>query len=215
MKTKRILLVLSLVMCGVIFSTVPVEATLIAIEIEAVVVDVRDQAGYLEGKIKPGDIITGWYTYDTSTPDSNPLSQVGDYEHRIPTCGIFLSAGRFNFETGPTDIDFLLEIVNDSISGGLHDAYGLISYNNLPLSNGTLVDEISWWLGDLSATALSSISLPTTPPSLPDWETNVLHLYGFKDTFHIFAEVTSAIPEPATILLFGVGALILRLTMRK
>jgi len=198
--------------CALFFGTVPAEAALITIEIEAVVDFVEDSHNYLEGKIKVGDTITGWYTYDTSTPDSassNPT--VGRYEHHTPPCGISLTAGGFEFKTNAANVDFLVGIANNVTSGGLHDSYWIQSYNNLPLSNGVLVDDISWSLRDYSATALSSIDLPTTAPVLEDWQSgNLLRLHGVKWIYKVDAHVTSAVPEPGTILLFGLVGLLLR-----
>jgi len=204
-------------------SVPPAEAALITIEITAEVDSVRDEANYLEGKISPGDIITGSYTYESSTQDSSPIISVGDYWHYAPPCGISLGVGGFMFSTDPANIEFLVEIINDHppFSSINRDAYLLRSYNNLPLSNGTLVYDISWHLNDSTATALSSDALPTTPPILDDWSQSGLYISGGFGTeidpitsrppvFVFEAHVTSAIPEPATILLLTLGGLLLR-----
>jgi len=210
MKRVVISIIIS-VICGVSFCASPAEATLITIEITAEVDYVEDNGNYLDGQINIGDIITGTYIYDSTTLDSNPSSQVGDYWHYQSPCGIFLSVGGFEFVTDLTNVRFLVEIINDSTSGGLHDAYGLISYNNLALSNGSSVDEISWWLTDPSATVLTSTVLPTTAPVLDDWQSIYgLRLQGERVGYLVDADVISAIPEPATILLFTLGGLFLR-----
>jgi hypothetical protein len=208
MKAEKIIAIVA-VMLGLVLCSSLAEGALITIQIEGVVDNVTDEGNYLEGKIKPGDAITGWYTYDTSTLDSNPIPQVADYLHHAAPCGISLTVGGFEFKTDPANVNFLVEIINDYTSGGLQDNYGLISYNNLLLSNGVLVDSIYWSLTDFSATALSSTGLPTTAPVLEDWQTNILNISGIR-TFGIWGHVTSAIPEPATVLLFGLGTLLLR-----
>ena len=106
-------------------------------------------------------------------------------------------------------MNFLVEIINDSISGGLHDSYIVGSYGNLPLSNGTPVDSIWWRLKDNTASALSSDALPTVTPILGQWQGNVLG-FGADRLYGISAHVTNAIPEPGTIILVGVGAVVLR-----
>jgi hypothetical protein len=122
--------------------------------------------------------------------------------------------GGFEFKTDPANVNFLVKIINNSPwrSGGLHDAYWLISYNNLPLSNGTSVEYFYWVLTDLTARVLPNDVLLLTPPVLGDWELNDLWIGGYSNSsfFSIGAHVTSAIPEPATVLLFGLGTLLLR-----
>jgi hypothetical protein len=210
MKAGKILPIV-LAVCGLVFWPLPARATLITIQIEAVVDTVNDSGNYLEGQISPGDIITGYYTYESTTPDTNPIPQVADYLHYATPCGISLTVGDFGFKTDPANVDFLVEIINNYTSGGLHDSYIVMSYNNLPLSNGTSVDTIAWYLRDSSATALSSTELPTTAPVLENWQSgNLLRLYGERARYIIDAHVTSAVPEPGTILLLALGSLLLR-----
>ena len=207
---------ISPIMIAVIFALafcVPsARAALITIEITAEVDSVRDEDNYLEGRINPGDIITGTYTYESTTPDSNPSSTVeGHYWHYAPPAGVSLTAGGFNFTTDPSNVEFLVLIANNSSSGA--DIYTFCSYNNLPLSNGVSIDYIYWELKDATTTALSSKALPTTPPILDNWQSNRLSLLPDPREYRSFgieAHVTSAIPEPGTILLFALGALFLR-----
>lgn len=211
MERKRKVMVLSAaILCGLVFWSTPTEAALITIEIEAVVDSVSDEGNYLEGRVGVGDIITGWYTYESTTPETNPSPNVGDYEHFVSPYGIFLSVGGFDFQTDPANMNFLVEIIDDSISGGLHDSYIVRSYGNLPLSNGASVDHISWILTDSSASALSSDALPTTAPILDEWQSVFgLRLHGERAGYIIDATVTRAIPEPVTVLLLGFGGLFL------
>jgi hypothetical protein len=192
--------------------SVQANAELITIEIEAVVDSVKDDGpgdGWLDGQISVGDIITGYYTYESTTADTNPSDYVGHYRYNVSPYGILLNISNFDFQTDMSNVDFLVQIINAGETY-LEDSYTIGSGNNLALSNGTQVDIISWSLTDSSANALSSDALPQTPPVLNNWESNLLRLYGERDGYIIDAHVTSAVPEPTTLLLFGLGGLLFR-----
>jgi hypothetical protein len=208
MKAGKIIAII-LAMWGLVLCPSLAEATLITIEIEGVVDYVGDPDGYLEGKIKVGDTFTGSYTYDSDTPDSSPLDLVqGNYWHYAPPAGISLTVGGFDFKTDPANVEFRVALRNDIPPGG-SDVYSIGSSNNLPLSNGTLVESVWWQLNDNTGSALSSDALPTIPPTLDRWQANVFDISGYR-TFGIRGHVTTAIPEPATIFLFSLGGLFLR-----
>jgi len=190
------------VSCGLIFWPTAAGATMITIEIEAVVDSVSDEGNYLEGKIEVGDIITGSYSYNSSVTRL-PGHR---YEFYSAPSGVVLSVGGFDFKTDPSNVYFEMGIGND-LSWG--DTYFFISFNNLPLSNDTLVDGILWSLKDPTGTALSSDALPTTAPILDQWGDNRLRLHGERGRYIVDAHVSSAIPEPATIILLSMGGLFL------
>jgi hypothetical protein len=209
MKTKGILVILSVGMSAGIFWLMPVQAIPVTIEIEAVVDTVWDEGNYLEDRIRPGDIITGWYTYESTTPDSSPSDMVqGNYWYYAPPAGLSLTVGGFNFETDPEDVEFRIALRNEITPWG-GDIYAIGSSNNLALSNGTPVDSIWWQLDDRTGSALSSDVLPTMPPVLDRWQANVLSLESDR-AFGIHGHVISAIPEPTSILLLAVGVLLVR-----
>ncbi|MHC4333592.1 MAG: PEP-CTERM sorting domain-containing protein [Planctomycetota bacterium] len=193
--------------CSLALQSQRADATLITIAIEAEVDYVEDLGNYLEGRINPGDIITGTYTYDSSTSDSSPLDPiVGHYYHYAPPAGVSLSVGGLTFTADPANVEFLVGIVNDNQAG--HDIYWIHSYNNVPLLSGASVDQISWQLNDPTATVFSSDSLPTTAPILGQWQDNILRIESDR-AYIIDAHVTSAVPEPTTILLLVLGALVI------
>ena len=193
-----------------------VYAEIVTINIAAEVSYIDDIGGLLEGSINVGDTLVGHYTYETTTPDSNTWESVGDYRHNSVPYGITVSGGELLFKTDPLNTDFLVEIVNDHYSG--RDNYLLRSYNNLPLSNGTFVEHISWQLDDDTQTALTSAELTALPPNLPDWQSifgltitgndyEDPYYYPYENEFFIRAHVTSAevaaVPIPASIYLLG------------
>ena len=188
--------------CCLILPPVPASAEMVSIAIEAQVAAVEDPSGALDGEVEVGDVITGTYTYDSSTTDSNPLPTVGDYRHLSTPFGISLSAGSLVFETDPDNVDFLVEIVNDH-GVPARDNYLLRSYRNRRLANGAHIEHISWQLDDPTSTALSSADLPATPPVLGDWQSFFgLTIEGGSCTpsggFFIRAHVTSAVTTDST-----------------
>jgi len=199
--------VFSAMIAVAIFSCAVGRGAIITIGVEAEVTYVDDLQDLLGGSIGIGDIITGSYSYNSDTPDTNPLSTVGDYWHYSAPYGISLGAGGLLFQTDPTGVDFLVE-VGDNHTG--QDAYLLRSYSNLTLASGVSVDHISWQLNDYSCTALSSDDLPLVPPVLGDWESNYLLItLGPKGSSSIQGTVTDVwlIPEPGSIFVLGLGAL--------
>ena len=191
-----------------------IRAEIIAINLTAEITGLEDPCALLNGQLAAGDIITGSYTYNSDTPDTNPLSTVGDYWHYSAPYGIVLSAGGFVFQTDPDNVTFHVGIANNDYVGGLYDCYALRSFSNLLLSNDAPVDIIMFYLEDPSANALSSDALPTIAPVLEDWDIHYLTISGKTKagTYHINAEITEIVPEPTTVLLLGFGGLVL---MRK
>ncbi len=183
-------------------------ADLIIIGINAEVSHIDDRGLLVEGLLNIGDPITGTYTYDSDTPDGNPSESAGLYWHYNAPYGFELTAGPYVFQTDPDHTEFFINVGN-----GTWDGHVLVSYNNLPLSNGVPVDHISWQLDDYSGMALSSDALPLGPPILEDWEYDwgLRIELGPKGDTMVTADVTSVwlIPEPATVLLLGLGALAL------
>jgi hypothetical protein len=185
----------------VILTVLPARADWVTIRIEGTVDSVDDSGNYLEGKVDLGDTIAGWYTYDSTTQDSLPEIYFGDYWHYKAPAGVSLALDGFVFETDFSNVKFLMAVNNDRGPG---DAYEFISNNNIPLATGTPVDSIFWGLSDNTHTVFSSDALPTTPPNLNQFQYNHLQIISF-DRFYIDAHVTSAIPEPATLFLLGLG----------
>jgi len=208
MKTE---IVSIMAVCFCALSAPPAKAAIVTIEIEAEIDSVSDPYNFFDGNIKVGDIIKGTYTYDSTTQDSATETWLGKYEYSQYPYGMILEVGGFRFEIDSEDMDFTIYVSNDRISPR-GDIYSIVSNNNIPLSNGTPVESIWWQLNNPSGTALSSDALTTIAPVLEDWQENRLAIYGPSRgvSFGIGAHVTSAIPEPGTLLLFGLGCLLLR-----
>ena len=177
------------------FQSIPTKSPgIITIKIDAQVTSVYDPNNNLGGAIQVNDSITGKYTYDSGTPDSDPDPNIGHYGYNSSTFGIELEAGGFVFETDPSNVDFRISII-DNISYTNWDLYSVSSFNNSQLSNGLLVNEIGWALINTTGNALSSDALPNTAPVLSDWDQNLLLIYGSSpsnpyDMYMIGANVT-------------------------
>ena len=199
--------VLALLLCLTL--SVWAQGAPITIAIEATIDQVSDLFGHLEGKISSGGFISGFYIYESTTPDSNPSDpKVGNYWHDQVPYGVFLVSNGFEFAT---DVNFMMEIVNDN--SGI-DAYSFESDNNKLLSNGVAVTEISWRLYDYTLMALGSDALPTTAPVLSAWDENRLYIEGGprETRFVLDATVThvEVVPEPSTIVLLATAILLFR-----
>jgi hypothetical protein len=206
-KKKTLVLYCACIAVGIVLSAGgAARGNIVQIEITGQVTSVDDRAGALAGKIKSGNTITGWYMYDSGTPDSNPLSTEGDYEHYVEPFGITLNISGFLFASNPGDVDFLIQVTNDSSS---KDSYVLNSTNNLPLSSGAAVSQISWQLNDYTTTALDNDTIPLGAPVLADWQRNNISIIcGSSGTTRIGATITDAwlvVPEPASALIITLG----------
>ena len=81
MKTK--ITTMGLVVFAVVqfFSFTPAQAELIIIAVEATVDTVDDQVGHLEGNISPGDTISGYYTYESTTATARGPLRAGKFSY--------------------------------------------------------------------------------------------------------------------------------------
>ncbi len=206
-----------------------VHAVPVIIGIEAKVLTVDDSQGLLLGKIEPGDLVTGQYVFDSEAPDTDYVhgsasDTVGRYRYYSGNYGFTLASGGLIFRSDPDNLDFLIEIVNDH--GAIpRDNYNVRSYENLDLYPGVTVSHIHWQLDDDSAAALDSDALLLTAPVLADWPDTWVHLTfeggldsgGRSSGYFVRSEVTSAyiIPEPCTMSLIALGAVILLRENRK
>jgi hypothetical protein len=210
-KAKCGLSVIVIIGAALLVCVQPVQAAPITIQIEAIVDTVSDSGNYLGGQVDVCDVITGYYTYESTTTDTSPEDWLGKYEYSQAPYGITLEVGGFHFETNPEDVDFIVYISNERISP-IGDIYNIVSNNNSKLHNGVDVDLIYWQLDDRSGQALSSTALPLIAPVLEDWlDLNHLRIQGENENlFIINAHVITAVPEPLTILLLLLGAAALR-----
>jgi hypothetical protein len=118
-----------------------------------------------DDSISVGDTLTGFYLYDSDTPDSDPSGDVGQYLHNASPYSIEVHHARYSFGTDPTNVDLRIRLAD-----GIPDQYQVKSWSNLPDPFlGPPVRKIELWLQDNSGTALSSPTLPVSAPDLHKW----------------------------------------------
>jgi hypothetical protein len=127
------------------------------------------------GSVAVGSTISGSYTYDTNTPDSNPDPLQGSYSFSSAPFKVTATAGSNVFETDPNNIVGLI-FVNDSYptNPGPDQFQFHGNFNILPLPSGTVVTGSTTSIfiqGDTSIggdkNVVNGDGLPTTAPSLP------------------------------------------------
>ena len=168
MKTKSFKSVYLLIGIGIGIITLPASGEIKKFAFQGTISNVEDQNLVLDGSIESGQTFEGFYIFDTSTPDSNGDSTVGDYNHTDNEFVLVVKVGDFVFRTNPKNVDFLIEVVNRPN----RDNYLLLSYNNV-CSKPIQIDHISWQLDDPSATAISDANLLIFPPDLNAWQSDV------------------------------------------
>lgn len=197
---------LLLVFVVLALSAATANATIVTIGLRGEVTYVDEYSEGLNQLFDVGDPVQGIYIYDSDTPDSSLLEDVGGYRYSSPPYGISLDVGGIILQTDPYNVDFLMSILNNHTG---MDGYALRSYNNLALSNDVPVWHISWQLWDYSCNAVSSTELPTSPPVLENWGQDSLMIeFGYKGGATLGVEVTSVelVPEPSTILLLSLAS---------
>lgn len=170
MRTPRffaaLLIALTLLASGGIAPKLAVAATdsPITMAITATVDEVVDLYGLLN--VRPGDTITGTYTYNAAAVNQSPTPGVGSYRHTTAPYGIRLNVGGTIIETDPDHVNFNVYLSNNRYG---RDSYAVSSVRNIAVGQYN-VTSINWALYDLSQTALKNVNLPKTAPKLSDWQ---------------------------------------------
>jgi hypothetical protein len=182
---------------------------IVRVNLNGEVTSVVDPAGLLGGQVSVLDAVTGFYRFDTSTPDGKPLnSNEGEYQQTTQGCGISLNINVMSFTSNPNpeNMNFLIKVINDTDS---NDSYMLSSTSNLPTDGGLAVSSIHWQLDDSTCTALSSDALVAATPG--QWGYNILDITfrgaGGGGRIEAIITYTESVPEPASVLTITFGIL--------
>jgi hypothetical protein len=164
----------------------------------------------LPDSIDAGDLFTGTYFYESSTRDSDALPSRGMYQHDA-LAGIRVTLGEYQFKT-VTDSGYFMQIWNNQTDyhGSQYDSY-YIGGGKISAPPNMKLCQIHWDLIDNTHTALASDALPVSAPVLSDWNLNHFQISS-DNIFLIDGIITHAalVPEPATLLLIGLGRLLIR-----
>jgi len=168
----------------------------VTFEISATVYNVYDSAYALQGSVAMGDKITGTYTIDISAPDNDPNFEYGHYIFDVntpanPQLGFDLIVNSHSLKSDPTVSGHMYQAYT---MNSYSDHFGLSSWGNVPLSNGTKVDDIFMDLYDPSGQALSSDALSNQAPNVTAFEIHDLHISGSSsnyDYYYIDAKIDS------------------------
>src|SRR6202007_552016 len=88
------------------------------------------------------------------------------YVHTTSPYGVTITIGAHTFRTDPSNVNFLLELVNDYYAS---DNYVFHSYANAE-TDGQPVQLISWQLDDPTSTLLESPALADAAPDITRWQ---------------------------------------------
>jgi len=167
---------------------------------EGEVTGIYDPQNCLGGAVEVGSPLSGYYTFESTTPAS-PLGS-GYYPDAITA--ITGSVGDLPFfgPTGPPNSIYVID------GGGFppsYDNYSMVT--GVGLQNRDLVFSIN--LRDPTGTFFSSLTLPLVPPSLDaiDLSASGIRLLAKSEDLGIAAQITTlvVVPEPTALALLVAG----------
>lgn len=184
-----------------------------------------------DGTVSIGESVSGQFTFESDTPDSDGSTDVGSYLSAI-------TAAEFTFGTySGTAGSGNISVRDDYVTGfGTFDIFGALGMAAITGSdvNGRALENFNLQLLDDTLTMLSSDALPTTAPSPfrndnanttflllqfePVLSTNIVaaQIRATVDSVSLVAtDPEPSVPEPSTILLFAASIVGLRFARLK
>jgi len=147
--------------------------------------------------------MNGSFTFNSSTPDSNGGALIGRYNGTIQN--LTVTVGNYTATYNPGS-SFIRVVNNPGVGSTYH-----VEVTNLsgPSVNGRAPSSFEITLENPTGTAFTNDHLPTTPPSLSSFASSSWRLI-FGGTGHrVQGGLTSLVPLPAAVWLFGAGLIAL------
>ena len=185
---------------GLALVSTSVNAEMMTIKVSASVTYVDDIGNALDNQMYVGDVITGTYTFDTLTVDSEPAPDSGKYEFAPGVAGMSFVVNNLTMTSNQNAATgaYSIEIFNHLGSDGYH----VRSFVNLPLTSGASLQEISINFFDPTGTALNSDLLLNAAPDLARYEYSDINGYGRSadglNFFNFQAKVNTVTVEGGT-----------------
>ena len=193
MHIRSISVLLSFVTC---YPAINVVADPVSFEISATVYNVEDFGNSLEGSVNPGDKITGVYTIDPATPDSDSSTEYGSYQHSTVQTNTVSVGFDLNLNSHSLKSDSTIpgHMVAANVMNSYSDHFSIGSWGNQPLATGVKVDDIMLDLYDPTGQALVSDALTSQAPNISAFDFHDLHVFGSglnNDAYYIDARIDS------------------------
>ena len=187
---------------GMTIAVTPANAALITFNFTGTVTGVGSQLGTTT--FSNGQTLSGSYTFNSATADSNGGPTIGTYNGTISNLVVNIGSYNATLGAGSNSID----VKNLPMS----DSYTMQAPFTGSTVNGRTPVSFGIDLTDPTHTAFSNDHLPTTPPSLASFATDTFRLvFNGGPTGTVIGTLNSltAVPLPAAVILFGAGLIAL------
>lgn len=160
-------------------------SNIVTFNVSATVREIYDYDNVLGNAVNIGDTISGTYTFNTNTPDSDPSAEYGRYEH-VPGSGSYgfnITIGNATLKTN-TSTDMFNIMIGDANGGTLTwDTYAVDNFGTQqPFINNTVVDNMGIYIDDPSGNTVTGTNLTNQPPALTGTGYKDLHIGGMGIT---------------------------------
>ncbi len=192
----------SLALCAFLANLSPAGAELVTWGFSGKIDLVSDRDNVLDGAVTVDSPFSGRFTFETTTPDSNPANPgVGEYSGAI--FGVSGRVGTLSFSAlaGPSGQVFIRDH-----PPGIGSGDGFAASAPVGLLGDTASFVVS--VGDSTGAAITSIAIPTDLLDLDLFDTSGFRIELAPDGASFSGVLTElvVIPEPATLILLLLGS---------